>query len=257
MIFPNFSLVFFLSLSEASKSFSYTCEEGLNWFPGSNLCYLNLTYNENPASNSTKINEHDHVYIISDLEFIPRDMLEYFPAASTVVLDFENLEEFPIGLFKLGNKIKYLKIMESQIVRIEAAAFSNLENLVELDLYGNPIIYMDPKIFVNLKQLKILDLRATDCADSRFVKKFDSELLKNCTVGSPSTLTKQFLTNVMQLSQSQGPSVTTFSAWTLLIVLVIIVAFLGLGKYYKNNKNPVKYSRFEPSENTSLLVGVR
>jgi hypothetical protein len=239
----------------ASQSFSYSCQDGQNWSIG-NTCYLNLTLDDSAKIPEVPKINYTNLYITSDLEFIPTDILKYFPLVIRIVLDLENMQTFPSDIFQSGNNVQFLKIMESQIKQVNSEALINLNNLIELDFYGNPITYVDASLFEVLKELKILDLRNTECADSKFTRNGDNQLLKNCTyLGSQEMpLPQQFLASVLKLSQSEEKSSFSISLWSILLVLVVMIGFFGFRKFHKRSKFLTKYDNLEASENTSLLI---
>lgn len=92
------------------------------------------------------------------VKFIPFGLKKKFPSLKALLFDQtdlqvvkkENLKEF-------GDSLQYLYLMKCKIISIDADLFEYNSKLKFINLYGNPIRYIEPDFFKNLIPMDYID----------------------------------------------------------------------------------------------------
>lgn len=137
-------------------------------FPGTSVS----TFLHSNGSEVTNLTEIEGLLVEDAIfKFIPTDVTVKLPnlkvlaitTSKLVSLSKENLKQF-------GEKLKIVDFSENKIISIDADLFENNPNLKMILLDRNPIRYIHPKFFTNLKNLslKVLELESAGCIDQEY-----------------------------------------------------------------------------------------
>lgn len=171
-------------LTIAKSGSSWTCNAGnstISTIPGSSVSsfiYSNRT-------DVTNLSHFERLNIIgaSLLKFIPTDIGSKLSNLKVLSIQFsgllsvnkENLKEF-------GNSILIIDLESNKITSINADLIEFNPNLKSIYLQGNPLRFIEPAFFANLKKLESIecvDLLSAGCTD-QFV--YIHEGLQNATI---------------------------------------------------------------------------
>lgn len=116
--------------------------------------------------------EYDRVFVdfTCYFRFIPKEIFIEMPRLTSFIANFIDLKKLYPDTFENAKQLKFLELAENNIKSLKVEIFRHLENLEQINLFGNPITHIDLDLFSNLiLNLRFADLRGGSCANEFFV----------------------------------------------------------------------------------------
>lgn len=146
----------------------------------------NLTISEYPGISVTSVFETSNNSTITNLEqiqgifiakaplikFIPSGIKRNFPNLKAIIIESSGLLSInKEDLREFGISLQYLELFRNLLTFIDANLFEYNQNLTFINLSSNPLRYIEPAFFTNLKIMKSLEqihLSTVGCMDQYF-----------------------------------------------------------------------------------------
>jgi hypothetical protein len=168
-----------------------------------------------------------------EVKFFPRSLTKFFKNVETVKITNSNLQEITQDdLKEFGKKLKKLCLGGNEIEFIERNLFKYNANLEEISLTSNKIVYIESRVFDDLKKLSNLNFNNNPCTKDFYGNNINDIRSLEISCAVPKTITKLRSENLNFFNDLKNIFI-----FDLALILLICALTISLMLYELNTQN--------------------